>query len=64
MSDNKIVNAVERSDVVENFELSMANLKKQSRKKAFARCLDAAIDRQVVGSAMIDGVDMIWRLEK
>jgi len=64
LSDNKTVNAVDRSDVVENFELSMANLKKQSRKKAFARCLDAAIDRQLVGSAIIDGVDMIWRLEK
>ena len=64
LHDDTTTMAVERRTLEGHFVSTESDAQKPSRKRAFARCLDAAIDRRVVGSAMIDGVDMIWRLEK
>jgi hypothetical protein len=62
--DDTTTMAVERRTLEGHFVSTESDAQKPSRKRAFARCLEAAIDRLVVGSAMIDGVEMIWRLEK
>lgn len=64
LQDEKTATAVERSTLADHFVSTGTDTDKSSRKRAFTRGLKAAIDRQVVGSAMIDGVDMIWRVEK
>ena len=64
LQDGTITMAVERRTLADQFVSTESDAQKPSRKRAFARGLKAAIDRQEVGSSKIDGVDMIWRLEK
>ncbi len=64
LQDDTTAMAVEHRTLEEHFVSAEGGTQTASRKKAFSRCLEAAINRQVVNSAMINGIKMIWRVEK
>ena len=62
--DGAKVLAVDKCIAAEQFESSGHDVKRESSKRAFNRCLNAAISQYKVGSVKIDSNEMIWLIGK